>query len=189
MSVGCKCVEGEAEVHCKGERILLSRRSHRRSHSLQVSCPSTLFLASPPHKLCIYRTIKQNMSQEQQQQCIEVFKSSYVLKVCGVCQYLLQNAPMIQYKVLVCVFYAVKLTGDQYLTFLFDVYAVHTQVHVNEEDTATDAVKPRDCSQHDQGPVRLRVQSAFIRSKRSVLMLHSALHDVIVIFIACMNFF
>ena len=129
------------------------------------------------------------MSQEQQQQCIEVFKSSYVLKVCGVCQYLLQNAPMIQYKVLVCVFYAVKLTGDQYLTFLFDVYAVHTQVHVNEEDTATDAVKPRDCSQHDQGPVRLRVQSAFIRSKRSVLMLHSALHDVIVIFTACMNVF
>ena len=109
------------------------------------------------------------MSQEQQQQCIEVFKSSYVLKVCGVCQYLLQNAPMIQYKVLVCVFYAVKLTGYHFLTFLFHVYAVHTQVHVDEEDTTTDAVKPRDCSQHDQGPVRLRVQSAFIRSKGFVL--------------------
>ena len=47
----------------------------------------------------VCRTIKQNMSPEQQQQCIEDYKSSYVLKICGVSQYLLQNAPMIQYKV------------------------------------------------------------------------------------------
>ena len=39
------------------------------------------------------------MPAEQQQKCIQEYKSSYVLKVCGYNQFLLENAPMIQYKV------------------------------------------------------------------------------------------
>ena len=53
-----------------------------------------------PYKLFdVVRTTKLNMPPEQQQKCIQEYKSSYVLKVCGYNEFLLANAPMIQYKV------------------------------------------------------------------------------------------
>ena len=46
-----------------------------------------------------YRTTKLNMPAEQQQKCILEYRDSYVLKMCGSNNYLLEEHPITQYKV------------------------------------------------------------------------------------------
>jgi len=45
------------------------------------------------------RTRLMNMSAEQQRQCVLEYQDSYVLKVCGCEQFLLEKVPVSQYKV------------------------------------------------------------------------------------------
>lgn len=45
------------------------------------------------------------MTKEQQQNCAREYQHSYLLKVCGIDQYLLERYPLSQYKVSIIKFY------------------------------------------------------------------------------------
>ena len=76
---------------------VVSSSCNREKYSIKVSCFATPedVIAEVIRK----RTLRMNMTPEEQKQCVMEYQSSYVLKVCGCDQFLLERYPISQYKV------------------------------------------------------------------------------------------
>ena len=76
---------------------VVSSSRNREKYSIKISC---LALAEDVIAEVIRkRTLRMNMTPEEQKQCVLEYQSSYVLKVCGCDQFLLGKHPISQYKV------------------------------------------------------------------------------------------
>lgn len=76
---------------------VVSANGDRQKYSVKVS-----HLSTPEEVIAEAirrRTRKMNMTVDQQDQCVQEYQSSYVLKVCGCDQFLLEQFPISQYKV------------------------------------------------------------------------------------------
>ncbi|XP_066295841.1 phosphatidylinositol 4,5-bisphosphate 3-kinase catalytic subunit alpha isoform-like [Branchiostoma lanceolatum] len=75
---------------------VLTRENERQKYTVKVSkssLPEDVIAGAIKKK-----TRTMGLTPEQQQQCIEGYQSSYVLKVCGAEEYMLGRYPIIQYK-------------------------------------------------------------------------------------------
>ena len=76
---------------------VLLQNGDRQKYTVKVAHPSTpeYVIAEAIRK----RTRSMHMTSEQQRQCIVEYQHTYLLKVCGCDQFLLENHPISQYKV------------------------------------------------------------------------------------------
>nr|UCK81539.1 phosphatidylinositol 4,5-bisphosphate 3-kinase catalytic subunit alpha isoform [Arenicola marina] len=95
-------VEQRLKSEMKGETIIciwvVSASGDRQKYSVKVP-----YAASPQEVIAEAirrRTRKMNLSVEQQNQCVQEYQASYVLKVCGCDNFFLEEIPISQYKII-----------------------------------------------------------------------------------------